>query len=106
MVISSRTEGGANVVSEAIRLGVPVLASRISGNIGLLGPDYPAYYAVGNGLELAKLMLRAASDGGFYATLKRRIARLRPMVTRLGSPPPYSSLRRGRRCGTAPTPRA
>ena len=40
MVISSRMEGGANVVCEALRIGVPVLASRISGNVGLLGAGY------------------------------------------------------------------
>ena len=37
MVISSLSEGGANVVSEATVAGVPVLASRIDGNVGLLG---------------------------------------------------------------------
>ena len=37
MVISSVMEGGANVVSEACRMGLPILASDISGNIGLLG---------------------------------------------------------------------
>jgi putative glycosyltransferase (TIGR04348 family) len=80
MLISSRMEGGANVVSEAIRIGVPVLASRIAGNVGLLGRAYPAYYPVGDGPALARLMLRAARDARFYASLKRRIAALRPMV--------------------------
>ena len=80
MVISSRLEGGANVVSEAIRVGVPVLASRIAGNVGLLGADYPAYFAVGNEQALARLMKRAVEDQGFYKLLKRRVARLRPTV--------------------------
>src|SRR5687768_15716104 len=44
MVISSRMEGGANVVCEALRIGVPVFASRISGNIGLLGTGYGGYF--------------------------------------------------------------
>ena len=47
MVISSRMEGGANVVCEALRIGVPVLASRISGNVGLLGRGYPGYFPAG-----------------------------------------------------------
>ena len=41
MVISSNQEGGANVVSEAVAAGVPVIASDIPGNVGLLGADYP-----------------------------------------------------------------
>lgn len=80
MVISSRLEGGANVVSEAIRIGVPVLASRIPGNVGLLGAHYPAYFTVGNERALARLMERVAGDKGFYAQLKRRVATLQPKV--------------------------
>jgi len=80
MVISSRMEGGANVVSEAIRIGVPVLASRIPGNVGLLGRGYPAYFPVGNERALARLMTRAAADATYYSRLKRRIAALRPLV--------------------------
>ena len=80
MVISSRMEGGANVVSEAIRIGVPVLASRIPGNVGLLGADYPGYFALENERALAALMRRVAGDAGFYRELKRRVAALRPGV--------------------------
>ena len=46
MVISSVMEGGANVVSEAVVAGVPVLASDIGGNTGLLGEDYAGTYPV------------------------------------------------------------
>ena len=80
MVISSRMEGGANVVCEALRIGVPVLASRISGNVGLLGARYPGYFRVGDERDLARLIDRAAGDASFYRELKRRVARLRPMV--------------------------
>jgi putative glycosyltransferase (TIGR04348 family) len=79
MVISSRMEGGANVVCEAIRIGVPVLASRIDGNVGLLGARYPGYFPVGNERALARLITRAREDK-FYGKLKKRIAKLRPMV--------------------------
>ena len=47
MVISSRMEGGANVVCEALRIGVPVLASRIPGNVGLLGSGYAGLLPAG-----------------------------------------------------------
>jgi putative glycosyltransferase (TIGR04348 family) len=80
MVISSRMEGGANVVCEALRIGVPVLASRIPGNLGLLGTGYPGYFPLADEARLARLMLRAARDAGFYSRLKGKIAALRPMV--------------------------
>jgi putative glycosyltransferase (TIGR04348 family) len=80
MVISSRMEGGANVVCEALRIGVPVLASRISGNLGLLGAGYRGYFAVEDERALAQLLGRAASDQDFYRALKRQIAKLRPVV--------------------------
>jgi len=79
MVISSRMEGGANVVCEAIRIGVPVLASRIDGNVGLLGAKYPGYFPLADEKALARLIGRAR-DRTFYRELERRIARLRPMV--------------------------
>lgn len=79
MVISSRMEGGANVVCEALRIGVPVLASRISGNVGLLGERYAGYFSVGDERDLARL-IEKAMDKAFYAKLKTQVARLRPTV--------------------------
>jgi putative glycosyltransferase (TIGR04348 family) len=70
MVISSRMEGGANVVSEALTIGVPVIASDVSGNIGMLGRDYPGYYAVGDERALARVLERTEKDAGFYAALE------------------------------------
>jgi putative glycosyltransferase (TIGR04348 family) len=81
MVISSRMEGGANVVCEALRIGVPVLASGISGNIGLLGSAYPGYFPVEDEVALGRLMQHAATDRDFYASLKRQVSSLRPMVS-------------------------
>jgi putative glycosyltransferase (TIGR04348 family) len=80
LVMSSRLEGGANVVSEAIAAGVPVLASHIPGNIGLLGAEYQGYYPVGNTGGLARLLSRAESDPAFYQALVRWSGGLKPLV--------------------------
>ena len=74
MVIASRMEGGANVIIEAITSGVPVLASDISGNRGMLGDDYAGYFPVGNAQALAHLIDQTVSDPAFYAQLQRQCA--------------------------------
>lgn len=79
MVLTSRMEGGANVVSEAIAASVPVISSRISGSIGLLGKDYPGYFPVGDTRALADLLRRAETDKRFYRRLKSRCRRLAPL---------------------------
>jgi len=76
LVLSSRMEGGANVISEAVVDGVPVVASRISGSVGLLGKDYPGYYPVGDTEALARLLRRSETDSRFYAGLRRCCSRL------------------------------
>jgi len=78
LVLSSLMEGGANVLSEAILSGVPVLASRIQGNVGLLGAAYPGYFSARNTRRLARLLRRAETNARFYARLKERCARLAP----------------------------
>ena len=72
MVISSVMEGGANVVSEAIVAGVPVIASRIDGNVGLLGNDYAGYYPAEDTDALADLLRRAETDPSFLRVLARQ----------------------------------
>jgi glycosyltransferase involved in cell wall biosynthesis len=69
LIVPSRMEGGANVVVEAVTCGTPVLASRMSGNVGMLGADYPGYFPVGGTAELAALVARAARDRSFLALL-------------------------------------
>jgi putative glycosyltransferase (TIGR04348 family) len=81
MVLSSRMEGGANVISEAVVNGVPVLASRISGSIGLLGERYPGYFPVGDTSALAALLRRAETDAAFYARLHSCCEALRARFT-------------------------
>ncbi|NQV26625.1 MAG: TIGR04348 family glycosyltransferase [Rhodopirellula sp.] len=81
LVLSSKMEGGANVISEAIAASVPILASRISGSIGLLGDDYPGYFDVGSTKQLTSLMRRCEQDKNFYATLHAHVQKLAPLFT-------------------------
>jgi putative glycosyltransferase (TIGR04348 family) len=78
LVLSSRMEGGANVIVEAVVDGVPVVASDIPGNVGMLGKGYPGYYPVGDTAALAGLLRRAAESPSFYERLRAWCARLRP----------------------------
>jgi putative glycosyltransferase (TIGR04348 family) len=79
-VLSSRIEGGANVVSEAIAASSPIVASRIDGNVGILGPDYPGFFTVGDTHRLAQLLANAESDPGFLLELRTRVKQLAPIV--------------------------
>ena len=75
-VLSSRMEGGANAIGESIIAGTPVIASRIAGNVGLLGEAYPAYFDVGDTAALAELLDRAERDARFLDDLGSRCAAL------------------------------
>ncbi len=81
MVISSLTEGGANVVSEAVAAGLPVTASRIPGNVGLLGPDHPGYFRPEDTGELRGLLRRAEREPGFLEHLTRHGAARAPLFS-------------------------
>lgn len=75
-VVSSKIEGGANALSEAIVAGVPVLASRIPGNVGIVGDDYPGFFKVGDTSGLAQLLLRSETDARFLINLRQHSAKL------------------------------
>ena len=79
VVHMSRMEGGANVVIEAVRSRVPVLASRIDGNVGLLGAGYDGYFPVGDAAALADLMRRFAGDAAFAAHLGAQCTAREPL---------------------------
>jgi putative glycosyltransferase (TIGR04348 family) len=81
VVLTSRLEGGANVVSEALAASVPVISSRIAGSLGILGPDYPGYFPVGDTRALASLLERAEFHAGFYDALRSACAQLKPLVS-------------------------
>ena len=70
LVISSVMEGGANVVSEALASGLPIIASKIDGNVGLLGKEYFGYYPVQNTKALTHLLLKAETDPKFLTILE------------------------------------
>jgi len=79
MVLSSRSEGGANVISEAVAANVPILASRIDGSVGLLGRDYPGYFPIGDTVALARLLHRVESEPRYLSRLQHAIARRAPL---------------------------
>jgi putative glycosyltransferase (TIGR04348 family) len=79
MVLSSRSEGGANVISEAVAAKVPILASRIDGSVGLLGRDYPGYFPIGDTVALARLLHRVESEPRYLSRLQHAIARRAPL---------------------------
>jgi putative glycosyltransferase (TIGR04348 family) len=58
LVHTSAMEGGAHVIMEAVCSGTPVLASRVAGNVGMLGADYEGYFEHGQAGELAALLER------------------------------------------------
>jgi putative glycosyltransferase (TIGR04348 family) len=82
LALTSELEGGANVISEALAVAVPVVSSRIAGSVGLLGADYPGYFPFGDTAALAALLHRAETDAPFYRALsahcRRRRALFRP----------------------------
>ena len=79
LVLSSRMEGGANVISEAVVDGTAVLATRIPGSVGLLGSDYPGYYSFGDTAALQRLLLRAEAEPAFYEQLRSHCRKLAPL---------------------------
>lgn len=85
LVHTSRMEGGAHAILEAVCSGTPVLASRIPGNVGMLGKDYDGYFALGDAAGLVQLLLRCrdelAQPQGLYAQILRQCAHRAPLFT-------------------------
>ena len=69
-------------------MGLPVLASRVSGNIGMLGAGYAGYFPLFDERKLARLIERASGDPAFYSKLKKEVLARRalfaPSAERLG----------------------
>jgi glycosyltransferase involved in cell wall biosynthesis len=79
LALTSLSEGGPAVIAEAIVAGVPVIATRVSGCVGMLGDDYHGLFAPGDTQGLAELLDRAERDAGFYRSLRAVCDRRRPM---------------------------
>jgi putative glycosyltransferase (TIGR04348 family) len=81
LVVSSMMEGGANVICEAARIGTPVLASRVPGNVGMLGREYPGYYRLFDDRALARLVERCSGDASLYRGLKKKLSRRKTLFS-------------------------
>ncbi len=76
MVISSIMEGGANVISEACIAGLPIIASDISGNIGVLGELYEGYFTTGDTHSLQQQLVKAEQQPRWLVTLRQHCFQL------------------------------
>jgi len=86
LVHTSAIEGGAHVVMEAVCSGTPVIASRVDGNVGMLGAGYEGYFPHGDAAALARLLQACrdtqASDDpaqGLLARLRAQCALRAPL---------------------------
>ncbi len=80
LACTSLSEGGANVVSEALAIGVPVIGTRIGGNVGLLGEDHPGLFPVGDETAMAALLTRLETDPAALEVLAAKTARQAGLV--------------------------
>ncbi len=79
LVHPSVMEGGAHVVMEAVRSGTPVLASRISGNVGMLGRGYRGYFEPGDAAGLAALLRQQRDDPAMLQGLRAQCDQRSPL---------------------------
>jgi putative glycosyltransferase (TIGR04348 family) len=82
LVVTSETEGGANVVSEALAAGTPVIATRIAAMKAILGADYPGLFPFGRTVALARMLARVERESDFRADLIARCRARRGVVSR------------------------
>jgi putative glycosyltransferase (TIGR04348 family) len=82
LVVTSRSEGGANVIAEALGARTPVLSTRIDGSLGMLGHDYPGWFPVGDAAALAELLARCERERDAMERLERACDSLRPRFER------------------------
>jgi putative glycosyltransferase (TIGR04348 family) len=81
LVHTSKMEGGAHVIMEAVCSGTPVIASNIPGNMGMLGADYAGYFPVGDAAALANMLQRCKDEPTFLDQLKQQCAQRAPLFS-------------------------
>jgi putative glycosyltransferase (TIGR04348 family) len=79
LVSTSKMEGGAHVILEAAQSSTAVLASRVAGNVGMLGPGFAGYFDLGDDAALAALIARARDDAQFLARLRAQTVARAPL---------------------------
>jgi putative glycosyltransferase (TIGR04348 family) len=79
LVHASHIEGGAHVIAEAVRSGTPVIASRIDGNVGMLGADHAGYFECNDAAGLAQLLRRARDEPDMLRQLAAQCRRREPL---------------------------
>jgi putative glycosyltransferase (TIGR04348 family) len=70
LVNTSRMEGGAHVILEAAQSGCAVLASKVPGNVGMLGASHAGLFELGDDAALAALIARCRDDALFLQILR------------------------------------
>lgn len=81
LVHCSRMEGGAHVLMEAACSGTPVLATRIDGNVGMLGADYAGYFPVDDAAALVQALRRCRDEPGRVMALRAQCELRAPLFT-------------------------
>ncbi len=78
---TSKMEGGAHVIMEAVCSGTPVIASRMDGNVGMLGGEYDGYFPVGDALALSQMLRRCKNEPAFLDHLATQCALRAPLFS-------------------------
>ncbi|MBI5772228.1 MAG: glycosyltransferase [Verrucomicrobia bacterium] len=86
MVLPSTWEGQPLVLLQALACQVPIVASRIEGNIALLGSDHPGLFQTDNLDEYANLVEKVLTEDAFRQNIleyQSRILAAQPSLTEM-----------------------
>jgi glycosyltransferase involved in cell wall biosynthesis len=68
-VLASHWEGQPLAILQALECGIPILASRIEGNIALLGKNHPGLFSPDEPSAYADLIKRACTESSFRSSI-------------------------------------